>query len=177
LGRLPTHALAACIAIPEGSPMRCPCCKADNPEGMKFCIECAAPLTRRCPQCGVANPPQAKFCGQCATSLTGQLLTLDETLQDTIPALLALLDVLPGDHVFLTLDPPQRRQLTLAALKRVLLRGSQVQPLLMVFEDLHWIDAEPQALLDSSAPGGRGRTCQADGAGSQKGEHHVGTKA
>jgi class 3 adenylate cyclase/tetratricopeptide (TPR) repeat protein len=55
--------------------MRCPRCEADNPEGMKFCIECAAPLTRRCPQCGVANPPQAKFCGQCATLLTGQTPT------------------------------------------------------------------------------------------------------
>jgi Adenylate and Guanylate cyclase catalytic domain/Double zinc ribbon len=55
--------------------MRCPRCEADNPEGMKFCIECAAPLTRRCPRCGVANPPQAKFCGQCATSLTGQTPT------------------------------------------------------------------------------------------------------
>jgi hypothetical protein len=43
----------------------------------------------------------------------------------------------------------QRRQRTLAALKRVLLRESQVQPLLLVFEDLHWIDSETQALLDS----------------------------
>jgi class 3 adenylate cyclase/tetratricopeptide (TPR) repeat protein len=81
--------------------------------------------------------------------VTGQVLTLDETLQDTIPALLALLDVLPADSPFLTLDPPQWRQRTLAALKRVLLRESQVQPLLLVFEDLHWIDAETQALLDS----------------------------
>jgi tetratricopeptide (TPR) repeat protein len=81
--------------------------------------------------------------------VTGQLLTLDETLQDTIPALLALLDVLQDDHAFLKLDPPQRRQRTLAGLKRVLLRESQVQPVLLVFEDLHWIDAETQALLDS----------------------------
>jgi tetratricopeptide (TPR) repeat protein len=81
--------------------------------------------------------------------ITGQLLTLDETLQDTIPALLTLLDMLPADHAFLQLDPPQRRQRTLVALKRVLLRESQVQPLLLVFEDLHWIDAETQALLDS----------------------------
>jgi class 3 adenylate cyclase/tetratricopeptide (TPR) repeat protein len=81
--------------------------------------------------------------------VTGHLLTLDEALQDTIPALLALLDALPPDSPFLTLDPPQRRQRTLAALKRVLLRESQVQPLLLVFEDLHWIDAETQAVLDS----------------------------
>jgi class 3 adenylate cyclase len=81
--------------------------------------------------------------------VTGHLLTLDEALQDTIPALLALLEVLPADSPFLRLDPPQRRQRTLTALKRVLLRESQVQPLLLVFEDLHWIDTETQALLDS----------------------------
>ena len=81
--------------------------------------------------------------------VTGQVLTLDAALQDTIPALLALLEALPEDSPFRTLDPPQRRQRTLEALKRVLLRESQVQPLALVFEDLHWIDAETQALLNS----------------------------
>jgi class 3 adenylate cyclase/tetratricopeptide (TPR) repeat protein len=80
--------------------------------------------------------------------VTGQVLTLDETLQDTLPALLALLDVIPDDNPFVHLDPPQRRQRTLETLRRVLLRESQVQPLLLVFEDLHWIDSETQALLD-----------------------------
>jgi len=81
--------------------------------------------------------------------VTGQVLTLDETLQETIPALLSLLDALAEDSPFRTLDPPQRRQRTLDACKQVLLRESQVQPLLLVFEDLHWIDSETQALLDS----------------------------
>jgi class 3 adenylate cyclase/tetratricopeptide (TPR) repeat protein len=81
--------------------------------------------------------------------LTGQVLTLDTALQDVIPALLALVDALPDDSPFRQLDPAQRRQRTLTALKRVLLRESQVQPLLLVFEDLHWIDTETQALLDS----------------------------
>jgi predicted ATPase len=81
--------------------------------------------------------------------VTGQLLTLDETLQDAIPPLLALLDALPDESPFLALDPPQRRHRTLAALTRVLLRESQVQPVLIVCEDLHWIDTETQALLDS----------------------------
>jgi class 3 adenylate cyclase/tetratricopeptide (TPR) repeat protein len=85
--------------------------------------------------------------------VTGQVLTLDESLQETIPALLALLDALPADSPFLTLDPPQRRQHTLEALKRVLLRESQAQPLLLVFEDLHWIDTETQALLDRLVEG------------------------
>jgi tetratricopeptide (TPR) repeat protein len=81
--------------------------------------------------------------------VTGQVLTLDEALQETTPALLALLDALPADSPFLALDPPQRRQRTLDALKRVLLRETQAQPLLLVFEDLHWIDSETQTLLDS----------------------------
>src|SRR5262249_41839009 len=46
------------------------------------------------------------------------------------------------------LDPVQRRQRTLDALKRLLLRESQMQSLLLVFENLHWIDAETQALLN-----------------------------
>ena len=81
--------------------------------------------------------------------VTGQILTLDERLQDTIPALLSLLDVLPEDSPFLQLDPPQRRQRTLDGLKRILLRESQVQPLVLVFEDLHWHDSESQALLNT----------------------------
>ena len=77
------------------------------------------------------------------------MLTLDESLQDTLPPLLALLDALPEDSPFRQLEPTQRRQHTLEALKRLLLRESQEQPLLLVFEDLHRIDAETQALLDS----------------------------
>ena len=81
--------------------------------------------------------------------VTGQVLTLDPVLQDTIPALLSLLDALSEDSPFGQLDPPQRRQRTLDALKRIFLRESQEQPLLAVFEDLHWIDSETQALLNS----------------------------
>ena len=81
--------------------------------------------------------------------VTGHVLTLDAALQEAIPALLSLLDALPDDSPFFGLEPSQRRQCTLDALKQVLLRESQVQPLLLVFEDLHWIDTETQALLDS----------------------------
>jgi class 3 adenylate cyclase/tetratricopeptide (TPR) repeat protein len=81
--------------------------------------------------------------------VTGQVLTLDASLQEAIPALLSLLEVLPEDSPFLALDPPQRRRQTLEALKRLLLRESQAQPVLLVFEDLHWIDFETQALLDT----------------------------
>ncbi len=79
----------------------------------------------------------------------GKVLDLDEALRRTVPALLSLLDVPTEDAAWHALDPPQRRQRTVAAIKQLLLRESQVQPLLLVFEDLHWIDAETQALLDS----------------------------
>ena len=81
--------------------------------------------------------------------VTGQVLTLDVSLQDTLPALLAFLDVLPDDSPFLRLEPLQRRQRTLDALKRLLICISQVQRLLLIFEDLHWIDTETQAVLSS----------------------------
>ncbi len=79
----------------------------------------------------------------------GRVLGLDRTLDFLLPPLLALLDVPVEDPAWQNLDPPQRRQRTLEAVKRLLLRESQVQPLLVVFEDLHWIDEETQALLDS----------------------------
>ena len=81
--------------------------------------------------------------------VTGKLLTLDKALEPTLPAFLTLLDVAVEDQQWQNLDPPQRRQRTLDAVKRLLLRESQVQPLLVVIEDLHWIDSETQALLDS----------------------------
>jgi class 3 adenylate cyclase/tetratricopeptide (TPR) repeat protein len=81
--------------------------------------------------------------------VTGKILTLDEALKPTVPAFLALLDVPVDDAAWSALDPPQRRQRTLEAVKRLLLRESQVQPLLVVFEDLHWVDSETQAFLDS----------------------------
>src|SRR5207302_2605313 len=80
--------------------------------------------------------------------VAGKLVTLDRTLEPLLTPLLALLDVPVDDAAWGTLDPPQRRQRTLDAVKRLLLRESLVQPLLLLFEDLHWIDAETQALLD-----------------------------
>ncbi len=85
--------------------------------------------------------------------VTGKLLTLNKSLRPLLPALLALLDLPIEDPVWQALDPPQRRQRTLDAIKRLLLRESQMQPLLLVFEDLHWVDGETQALLESLVEG------------------------
>ena len=86
---------------------------------------------------------------QIREKMRAKLLALDRALEPSLPALLALLDVLADDDPWQALDPLQRRQRTLDAIKRLWLREAQVQPLLLVLEDLHWVDAETQALLDA----------------------------
>src|SRR5206468_2783215 len=62
--------------------------------------------------------------------------------------LLALVGAPLDDPEWQALDPARRRRRTLDAATRLLLRESQIQPTLLVFEDLHWIDSETQAVLD-----------------------------
>jgi class 3 adenylate cyclase/tetratricopeptide (TPR) repeat protein len=79
----------------------------------------------------------------------GKLLALDRALEPMLSAFLALLDVPSDDGRWQALDPAQRRQRTIDAVRRLLIRESQVQPLLVVLEDLHWIDGETQGVLDA----------------------------
>src|SRR5439155_21660634 len=46
------------------------------------------------------------------------------------------------------MDPQIKRRRTLDAIKRIVLRESLNQPVVVIFEDLHWIDEQTQALLD-----------------------------
>ena len=85
---------------------------------------------------------------QIREKMTGKLFTLDRTLEAMLSPLLTLLDVPVDDAQWLTLDPTERRQRTLDAVKRLLLREAREQPLLVIVEDLHWIDSQTQALLD-----------------------------
>jgi class 3 adenylate cyclase/tetratricopeptide (TPR) repeat protein len=81
--------------------------------------------------------------------VTGTVLTLDRALEDVVPPVLWVLDALAPDDAFLALEPAQRRRQAVESVKRLLLRESRVQPLLLVFEDMHWVDSETQAVLDS----------------------------
>jgi tetratricopeptide (TPR) repeat protein len=73
----------------------------------------------------------------------------DIALQSIRPALLALLDVTVDDPEWQALDAHQRRLQIIDGVTRLLLRQSQMQPLLLIVENLHWIDAGTQAVLDS----------------------------
>jgi class 3 adenylate cyclase/tetratricopeptide (TPR) repeat protein len=83
----------------------------------------------------------------------GKVLSLDESLKSVLPAILALLDVPVEDPAWRALDPGQRRQRTLDSIKGLLMRETHKQPVLLVLEDLHWIDGATQALLDALVEG------------------------
>jgi predicted ATPase len=79
--------------------------------------------------------------------ITGRALTLDRSLEDILPYLLFLLGLAEPTSPLQQMDPQIRRQHTFEAIKRLLLRESLHQPFIVVFEDLHWLDAETQAFL------------------------------
>ena len=85
--------------------------------------------------------------------LHGNLASLDETLLDLAPAYLSLLDVPVESEAWDVLPAPVRRQRTLEAMLRLLLRESEIQPLLIIADDLHWIDSDSQVFLDSLVEG------------------------
>jgi predicted ATPase/class 3 adenylate cyclase len=80
--------------------------------------------------------------------MTGRVLALDRSLEDTLPYLFGLLGIVEEADPLAGMDAQIKRRRTLDAIKRMLLRESLSQPLIVVFEDLHWIDGETQALLN-----------------------------
>ena len=80
--------------------------------------------------------------------VAGKLSMLDPSLDETRPYLFSLLGIVDGDDPLAQMDGQIRKRRTLEAIKRILLRESLNQPLMLEFEDLHWIDSETQALLD-----------------------------
>ena len=83
-----------------------------------------------------------------ARKVRPRLLALDPALAADAAPLRALLGAPDGDAEWSAIEPAQRRQRTLDALKRLVLRASQAAPMLLAIEDLHWVDAETQAFLD-----------------------------
>src|SRR5260370_6465944 len=83
--------------------------------------------------------------------VAGKVVILDRTLEDTLPYLYSLLGISESDDPLAPLDPQTRRRRTLEAIKRLLVRESLSQPLIVEFEDLHWIVSETNGLLNLMA--------------------------
>src|SRR5271168_2700374 len=80
--------------------------------------------------------------------LTGRVLALDRSLEDTLPYLFSLLGIVEGEDPIAQMDGRIRKRRTLEAIKRIVLRESLNQPLMVIFEDLHWIDEATQEFLN-----------------------------
>jgi class 3 adenylate cyclase/tetratricopeptide (TPR) repeat protein len=80
--------------------------------------------------------------------IAGRIAILDRTLDSAIPYLYSLLGIAEASDPLAQMDGQIKKRRTLDAIKRILLRESLDQPLIVIFEDLHWIDAETQALLN-----------------------------
>jgi predicted ATPase len=78
----------------------------------------------------------------------GKARALDPALAETLPYILSLLGIAGASASLAMMDAGIRRRRTLEAIKRVIIRESLKQPLVVIFEDLHWIDAETQEFLD-----------------------------
>jgi class 3 adenylate cyclase/predicted ATPase len=80
--------------------------------------------------------------------VAGRLSMLDPSLEDTRPYLFSLLGIVEGDDPLAQMDGQIKKRRTLEAIKRIVLRESLNQPLIVIFEDLHWIDEQTQELLN-----------------------------
>ena len=80
--------------------------------------------------------------------VAGKIAILDRSLEDALPYLFGLLGIVEGDDPLAQMDGQVKKRRTLEAIKRILSRESMNQPLMVIFEDLHWIDDETQAFLN-----------------------------
>jgi predicted ATPase len=80
--------------------------------------------------------------------VAGKITILDRSLENTLPYLFTLLGIVEGEDPLAQMDGQIRKRRTLEAIKRIALRESLNQPLMVIFEDLHWIDEQTQELLN-----------------------------
>ena len=76
------------------------------------------------------------------------LKILDAEEKDTLPYLLELLAVKDSGLEPNVLSPDGLRTQVMEALTRIVLKGSEVKPLVMAFEDLHWMDKSSEETID-----------------------------
>jgi len=85
-----------------------------------------------------------------------EILGADEA--STLPYLLELLAVKDSGIDKIPMGPEVRKDRIIEALKRIVLKGSEIRPLILAYEDLHWVDKSSEDVLKyilESIPGAR----------------------
>ncbi|NWG01962.1 MAG: AAA family ATPase [Syntrophaceae bacterium] len=85
-----------------------------------------------------------------------EIMKVDES--STLPYLLELLSVRDSGIDRISMSPEAKKDRINESIKRLVLRGSEIRPLIMAFEDLHWIDKSSEDVVKSnleSIPGSR----------------------
>ena len=85
--------------------------------------------------------------------ISERLASVDQGLLAALPAFQTLLDVPVEDRAWRDLDPTQKRRRIIETVKTLILRSTEVVPLLLVIEDLHWIDAETLTIINDLVAG------------------------
>ena len=81
-------------------------------------------------------------------NMEDKILQLDENLRDVLPPFHELLSLDIEDEAYQKLEPTQKREKAFEAIRDLLVRESQGKPVILVVEDLHWIDKTSEAFLD-----------------------------
>jgi class 3 adenylate cyclase/tetratricopeptide (TPR) repeat protein len=84
--------------------------------------------------------------------LEGRLQAINLTHRNLLSSFQELLSLNPTDETYLALDPQKKREKTFEALRDFLIHNSQKRPLILVLEDLHWIDRTSEEFLDYFIP-------------------------
>jgi predicted ATPase len=85
-----------------------------------------------------------------------EIMKVDEP--STLPYLLELLSVKDSGIDKISMSPEAKKDRINEAIKRIVLKGSEVRPLIIAFEDLHWMDRSSEDVVRShleSIPGSK----------------------
>lgn len=84
-----------------------------------------------------------------ANRVRAQMARFDPELMAHQPAIFSLLDLAIDDGDWKTLEPPERRKKIIEAIKALMLYQERFTPLVILMEDVHWIDAETQLVMNN----------------------------
>jgi len=77
-----------------------------------------------------------------------KIIRLDEKLRSLFPPLQEILSLQVDDNAYLQVDPAERKSRVFEAIRNLLIRESENKPLVLAFDDLHWIDKTSGEFLD-----------------------------